>query len=107
MRTSQFMVLAVSLLTLGCSPSAADDGDTICRIAEEVEANPNPEGSNGAEIARRLESEALTEPIRNAWGAIPNAAPEVRYTVLQAAFAEQGVEDWQCSALERAFTGNR
>lgn len=101
-------LVALSLaaaLAAGCS-SASDDADNICRLAEEVTADPSLDPDlRRARLAREVDALDLTSDTRAAWGAIANAAPDHRYIMLQAGFAEQGVEGWECAPLRDFWVG--
>ena len=88
------------LLALACG-SFSTDLDNLCIIAADLEnSNISPDRLD-ATLAEEFYATGPSSGMVNVMSALASASPEIRYELLQRAAEEEGIENWQCPALER------
>lgn len=82
--------------------SAADDLERMCAISTEVLADRADPAFVWSQIARRWDAELTNPAVRRAIAALAATEPAMRYQLLEAVAAEEGVQAWTCPALLQA-----
>ncbi|NOY90086.1 MAG: hypothetical protein GXP55_02670 [Deltaproteobacteria bacterium] len=79
---------------------AASNFALMCQLTTQLQAEDISPDQRAAELARRLFQQLTNRDVRRVFEALANADADSRYSLLRAAAAELGVEDFRCAALE-------
>ncbi len=106
MRSVVLFSLALGCAALSACASAEADAENICEIATEVQAQTwASESERSVALANRISELHLTSGTRTTFEAVAHAEASMKYPIFQAGLAEQGVEGWECPALEALMAG--
>lgn len=76
------------------------DFRVVCEAYEKTPSAPAESAAAAFEIANYIDSHAFTRPVRQAVNAVAFASNEDRYSLMQTAAAQSGIEDWECPAMK-------
>ena len=98
------VIVALAALMLTACGSFEKDLDNMCTVATEMEGDTTVAADMKAmTMAKRIDEKGLSRTGRTVFDALANAAPDSRYPLLQAAAKEEGIDNWECDALKRAW----
>jgi hypothetical protein len=96
----RWILPATVLMALACG-SFSNDLDTFCTIATDLENDNIAPEIRDSTLASELMASGPSGTMVTVIDALASASPEIRYELLQKAAKEEGVDNWECPALER------
>ncbi len=107
MRASVIFAAALALLLVGLAGCKSVKGDlkVLCQIAGEVDGDATIAPENKSrELYKRFADSSPSSDMSTAWEALPHAAEDKRYPLIQRVAQEAGEPGWSCPALKKVWT---